>query len=212
MARPLLTEEDRKIIAQAIASAERRTSGEIVFGLTDASSGYRHATFQGALAGMILCTALYLVFPLPHSINRLLWTELLSFLVCYALFSRLSWRKWFISAAEMDERVRDAAFMEFYASRLYRTREENGVLIYLSQFEHRVVILGDRGIHEKMGDAHWGELRDLIIRGIRKGRARESVCEAIAMCGEALARHFPRRTDDVNELDDRVIDRTRDSV
>ena len=158
---------------------------------------------------MVVSAAIYLALPVAHSIVLLLWVQLVSFAVFYALFENSPWRRWFISGAEMDARVHDAALLEFYNSGLYRTREENGVLIYLSVFERRVVVLGDRGIHEKMGNPHWDEVRDRIIRGIRAGRAREGICEAIDLCGKALAQHFPRRADDTNELSDQVLDRRK---
>ena len=202
----LLSEDDKKEIAAAIARAESGTSGEIVFAVTDASARYRHATYQGALAGAVLGTAVYLALPYPHYVSLLLWTQLISFGVSYALFSRLSWRRWFCSSSEMEARVRQAAFAEFYSSGLYRTREANGVLIFLSCFERRVVVLGDRGIHEKMGD-RWDEVRDTIIDGIRRGSARQGICAAVALCGRKLAEHFPRAADDTNELPDEVIDR-----
>ena len=97
--------------------------------------------------------------------------------------------------------------MQFYASGLYRTRESNGVEIYLSLFEREVVVIGDSGIHSKMGDQHWQEVRDLIIAGIKRGEARQGICGAIESCGKALAEYFPHRTDDINELPDRVITR-----
>ncbi len=204
-----LTEEDKKAISEAIAKAEARTSGEIVFAVTEASGRYRHSHLQLALTGMAAMTAVYLVIPVQHSVTAVLWTQILSFAILYALAARFSWRTRFVSQRELEGRVREAALIEFYSSGLYRTRDSNGVLIYLSLLERRVVVLGDKAIHEKMGDEHWSEVRDLIIHGIRQGHARPAICSAIEKCGEALSRHFPRKADDTNELSDEVIDRTR---
>jgi putative membrane protein len=207
MAKKLLSEEDKKAITLAIQAAEGKTSGEIVFAIQDASAHYHHAALQGALAGVVAAVAIYLSIPSEHTIGLILWVELVSFAAFYALFSYLPWRRWFVSSHELNARVQQAAFMEFYASGLYRTREANGILIYLSLLERRVVVLGDRGIHEKMGDHHWEDVRDKIILGIREGRAREGICAAVECCGKALADHFPRRPDDINELSDQIIER-----
>jgi putative membrane protein len=147
------------------------------------------------------------MLPISHNIARLLWTEFISFAVFYTALPYLPWRRWIISKQEMDARVRDAAFLQFYASGLYRTRESNGVEIFLSLFERRVVVIGDRAIHAKMGQEHWHHVRDQIIQGIRAGNLRGGVCAAVESCGEALAKHFPRRPDDINELSDSVIER-----
>ncbi len=204
-----LTDEDKKAISEAIAKAEARTSGEIVVAVTGASGRYRHAHLQLALTGMAVVTALYLVIPAQHSVTAVLWTQILSFAILYALAARSPWRTRFVPQRELEGRVREGALVEFYSSGLYRTRDSNGVLIYLSLLERRVVVLGDKAIHEKMGDEHWHEVRDLIIHGIRQGHARSAICSAIEKCGEALSHHFPRKVDDTNELSDEVIDRTR---
>jgi putative membrane protein len=204
----LLSEEEKQTVAEAIKKAELTTSGEIVFALTDRSGHYHHAYLQAALIGAIAMTALYLALPVPQSIGLVIWTEIVGFALALAVIPHTPWQRWFISKKEMDECVQDSAFREFYASGLYKTRESNGVLIYLSCLERRVVVLGDKGIHEKMGDPHWSEVRDQIIRGIRQGQAAQGICAAVEICGRALARHFPRPPDDINELPDEVIDRT----
>ncbi len=203
----LLTDEEKKQIEAAIKKAESMTSGEIVFATADASARYRHATLEGALIGMVIVTAAYLLLPLPHTLTYLLLTELISFFLFESILSRLPWRRRLVSKKEMDVHVRNAAFMQFYASGLYRTRESNGIEIFLSLFEREVVVIGDRGIHEKMGDQLWTKVRDLIIQGIKEGNACAGICAAIESCSEVLARHFPYRQDDTNELPDSVIHR-----
>ncbi len=205
----LLTEADKAAIAEAVRGAEARTSGEIVFALTDSCGRYRHVHIAGGLAGMIIATAAYLATPVPHSIGLLLWVQLVSFALGHAVLPWIPWRRWLISARERQGRVEEAAFREFHSSGLHRTKESNGVLIFLSLFERRVVVLGDQGIHERMGAHHWNDVRERIINGIRRGQAREGICSAVDACGRALALHFPRQADDVNELPDGVIDRTR---
>jgi putative membrane protein len=202
----LLTEEDRKFIEEAVKKAERLTSGEIVFAVTDASARYHYATLQGAIIGMAAITAIFLAIPMTHTVTEVLWIQFISLAVFYAALPYLPWRRHLIPKSEMEARVQEAAFMQFYSSGLYRTREANGIEIFLSLFEKRVVVIADRGIDEKMGNVHWDDVRDRIIKGIHAGKAREGICSAIEACGESLAKHFPHRADDVNELPDRVVD------
>ncbi|NLV32064.1 MAG: hypothetical protein GXY47_13015 [Acidobacteria bacterium] len=203
----LLSEREQKAVEEAIRKAESRTSGEIVFVVTPASGRYLHATLRGALLGMAAVTIAFLLLPFPHTALTILTVEPLAFAVFYALLPRLPLRRWFISKQTLDTRVREAAFMQFYSSGLDRTRESNGVEIYLSLFEREVVVLGDRGIHARMGNRSWDEVRDLIIRGIREKRAGEGICAAVDLLGKVLAEHFPPRPDDVNELPDGVVHR-----
>ena len=201
----LLNEQDTRAIEDAIKKAESTTSGEIVFAVAEASDRYIHATILGALVGMVLVTAVFLMLPLSHTITSLLWTEFISFAVFYSVLPHVPWRRWIVSKQEMDLRVREAAYMQFYSSGLHKTRESNGIEIYLSLFEREVVVIGDRGIHEKMGNPHWEGVRDLIIHGIKENNPCRGICEAIDSCGNALAQHFPHRPDDINELPDKVI-------
>jgi putative membrane protein len=55
-------------------------------------------------------------------------------------------KRLFVSEKEMDHEVREAATIQFFLKGLFRTREETGVLIYLSVFEGKVWVLGDRGV------------------------------------------------------------------
>jgi len=202
-----LSEQDNKAIEAAIKKAEASTSGEIVFTVAPASSHYHHATIQGAIFCMAIVTAVFMMIHFNHTLTNLLWTEFASFVIFYALLPYLPWRRWLISKKEMGARVHEAAFMQFYSSGLYKTRESNGVEIYLSLFERRVVVIGDHGIHAKMGNEHWNRVRDLIIQGIKEGNICSGICTAIDSCGKALAEHFPPRPDDINELPDQVIER-----
>jgi putative membrane protein len=218
----LLNDEEHKRVEAAIQKAESTTSGEIVFVTADASDQYQHATLQGTVFGMAIVTAIYMLIPYifpaaadltffshtdPNFVTHLLWTEFLSFAFFYVALPYFPCRRLLISKQEMDARVRDAAFMQFYAGGLYRTLDSNGVEIFLSLFERQVVVIGDRGINEKMGEQHWEKVRDSIVQGIKKGNACAGVCAAIEICGQALAQHFPIKPDDVNELPNRVIHR-----
>ena len=88
---------------------------------------------------------------------------------------------------------------------MHRTAERHGVLIYIAVEERRLAVVGDEGIHARVGDTHWNEVRDLMIEILReKGPPRRALERAIETLGRALAEHFPRRPDDRNELSDDV--------
>ena len=87
---------------------------------------------------------------------------------------------------------------------MHLTAERHGVLIYLAVEDRKLAIVGDEGIHRHVGDAYWETVRDLMIARLSAGRAVEAVVAGIAEVGRVLARHFPRRPDDQNELSDQV--------
>ena len=87
---------------------------------------------------------------------------------------------------------------------MHLTAERHGVLIYLAVEDRKLAIVGDEGIHRRVGDAYWETVRDLMIAKLREGRALEAVLAGVAEVGRVLAEHFPRRPDDENELSDEV--------
>jgi uncharacterized membrane protein len=87
---------------------------------------------------------------------------------------------------------------------MHRTAERHGVLVYVSVEDHKLAVLGDRGIHERVGQVYWDRLVQGVIAHLRERRHRDGLVHAVAEVGAVLRRHFPRRPDDVNELPDRV--------
>jgi uncharacterized membrane protein len=84
------------------------------------------------------------------------------------------------------------------------TRLHHGVLLYLAVEDHRLAVIGDRGIHEQVGEAYWRALAAGLAARLGTARYADGIIHVIAELGGALARHFPRRPDDDNELSDDV--------
>jgi putative membrane protein len=101
--------------------------------------------------------------------------------------------------------VRERAVRAFYEKGLYRTIGETGILIFISLLEHKVWILGDKGINNRIDPDRWKSMAADLARGLREGKGCEALCTAVSRCGEELARHVPRHADDLNELDDELI-------
>lgn len=87
---------------------------------------------------------------------------------------------------------------------MQRTAERSGVLIYLAVRDRALAIVGDEGVHRRVGDGYWAAVRDLMLDRLRAGAAREALLAGIAEVGRVLGEHFPRRPDDRNELSDQV--------
>jgi uncharacterized membrane protein len=87
---------------------------------------------------------------------------------------------------------------------MHRTAERHGVLIYVAVEDRRLAIVGDEGIHGRVGDLHWHRVRDLMIERLRSNAPREAIERAVEELGRTLAEHYPRRPDDQNELSDEV--------
>ena len=85
------------------------------------------------------------------------------------------------------------------------TADRNGVLIFLVPSRKRFAILGDTGIHEKVGQAFWDDVSVCLSSHFRRGAFTEGLVEGVRMVGDRLATHFPSAGDaDRDELPEDV--------
>jgi uncharacterized membrane protein len=87
---------------------------------------------------------------------------------------------------------------------MHKTAARNGVLVYISVTDRKLAIVGDTGIHERVGDAYWQGLVAGVLLRMRQQGPRDGLIHALAEVGRALGHHFPRRPDGKNELSDEV--------
>ena len=195
------TAEEKERIEAAVQAAEKRTRGEIVPLVVDAAYHYPRAEIQGG--GLLaLAAAANLSWWL---FDGSLWVFLAAFLLGYwpgRLLLRISppLLRLLIHPAEIDAEVEECAKVTFLDHNLHRTVDGTGILILICLFEHRVQVLADHGIHHAVPAATWQQIADMVTAGIRQGRTADTLCEAVAYCGDLLADKFPPRTDDTDEL------------
>jgi len=87
---------------------------------------------------------------------------------------------------------------------MHQTAERHGVLVYLAVEERRLAVVGDEGIHGRVGEPHWDRVRDLMVERLKSNAPREAIERGVEELGRALAAHYPRRPGDENELSDEV--------
>lgn len=125
------------------------------------------------------------------------------------IYHREAWRfkliSRFIRPSQIEAQVRERAIAAFYEHQIYKTKNETGVLIFISLLEHKVWILGDYGINKKIGIEFWHACATELAEEIGKHNATQAVCRIIEKCGAILATYFPKQDKDTNEVKDEVI-------
>jgi putative membrane protein len=201
----LLSESETKAIEQAIQRVESRSATELVVAVVEQSGDYVAPRALLSLGWTLALTLALTVFR-PHIPPWwLIALELPIAAAIYALFGIPALRRRLIPAAAAEQAVQARAYALFSERGVHRTRERTGLLILLSELEHRVVILGDSGIHSLVGESGWREHVDRIVTRIRERRAAQGVLEAIEALEPLLAAHSPSRTDDQNEIANTVL-------
>ncbi len=85
------------------------------------------------------------------------------------------------------------------------TKERNGVLIYIAVDDHKMAILGDKGIDQAVGKRFWEDEIELMTVYFKNGKFREGLIAAIAEVGKKLRAHFPyENKGSLNELDNEI--------
>jgi uncharacterized membrane protein len=98
-----------------------------------------------------------------------------------------------------------AAAVLFEKLGMHATGERNGVLLFVAPASQRFAVVGDKGIHEKMGPDFWKDVAAAMEEDFRQGRFTDGIVKGVVKAGDALATHFPRTgRPDVNELPDEV--------
>ena len=213
LAKQFLSDSERDRVTAAVRDAEKLTAGEIVVMVVSASYHYPMADVIGAvlfaLPLALIGTALVGEWLWIGPQNMWLFLGFLTvlFIIFHEIVKRVpGLKRRLISRREIDEEVEEATVAAFFNQGLYRTRDETGVLVFISVFEQKVWILSDRGIDARVGEGQWEEIVSAIIEGIKQGRQADSICEAVAQIGEILATHFPVKSDDTDELKNLIIE------
>ena len=87
-----------------------------------------------------------------------------------------------------------------------KTKERNGVLIYLCFTRKQLAILGDQGINEKVPEGFWDELYHSMAASFRNEDYCVGICTAVQRVGEKLSTHFPVNEDNPNELSNEITE------
>ena len=199
-----IKKHDAERIAAAVASAEQRTSGEIVCVLARSSSRYGHAPLLWAAALALSAPALLLALT-QLSAQAIYLIQIGVFFAAAGLMSLPILRYALVPRAAKRARAHRAALEQFFARRVSRTRDRNGVLIYVSLAERYARIVADDGIAAKVDQDVWQAAVDALVACMRQRRVGDGFVATIESCGATLASHFPGDGANPNELPDKLI-------
>jgi len=101
--------------------------------------------------------------------------------------------------------VRKAAEKAFERLGMTATKERNAVLFFVVPARRKFVVLGDTGIHEKVGQEFWHHIVRTVSEKFKEGDFTGGLLAGIEVVGEDLAKHFPHHAaGSTNQLPDDV--------
>ncbi len=202
----VLAKDAEARVHAALIDVERHTIGEVVPVVLGRSDAHPSGEWRSGLVLLVLGSAL-LEGVLPwHSPWLVILCQVGLGAIGFGLARALpGWKRMFVAEKRATEVALEQASLEFQRLELHRTEARTGVLLFVTLFERRVVILGDTGIHAKVGDVQWARTRDAVLSGIDREDLATGLVDGIHACGEVLTKHFPVADGDRNEVPDRLV-------
>lgn len=204
------SQDDLTRIKSAVKEAESKISGEIVPVFVEKSSLYTIANYRGALIGGALVFFLIVIFdryvPALAVYDPVLIFALvvLGGLIGAAKAHYINLvKRMMLSQSYMDQATRKRAQAAFLEEEVFNTRQRTGIMIFISFFEHEVIVMADKGISQVVEQKEWDAIVRMIIDHVKKGKVTDGIVAAINRCGQLLLeKGFVITHDDVNELKD----------
>lgn len=206
-----LDEAGRARVTQAVKKAESGLTAEIVPCVFERSSSYREVVWAGGAASAgLLAVALLLA-----DARRPLWVSPATIMLWLSTagFAGAALGRWcapvirfLAGSARMEDAVARRAKEVFRDRGVARTAGRDGVLIFASLLERRVVVLADEAVWSKTPPGTWDDAVAVMTAAAREACVADGLCAAVEKTASALrAAGFGGKPASGNELGDDPI-------
>ncbi|HWZ91391.1 MAG TPA: hypothetical protein VNW92_21160 [Polyangiaceae bacterium] len=198
------SDEAKRASAASVRSVEAQTSAEVVVAVRKRSGQYGVLAYHFGAGVAALVVAYLLVAPEVYGVGAIALDGLLAFALGAVLAANFDTLRRLLSrSSTLSQNVNSAARAAFFDLGISRTSGRNGILVYVSLFERRCVVLTDIGIDPAQLEPSWHSTKGALEQAV-KGRDWSAFRQALESLGPVLGRVHPRSDDDVNELSDEV--------
>lgn len=195
-----------KDLEKSIESIESNSSAEVMVSVHETSADYTDVDLiWGIFFGLSVLA--YKIWS-PHSFDPD-WV-LFNVVLCGAFGFVLSrWlgplRRLWLTTARIERNVRQAALAQFLELGVNGTREQTGLLLYVSRFERRLSLVPDVGLKKQLSPTFWDEVNQSLGRPSSDGELLANISAILDRVKKPLQKHFPRQEDDIDELPNRPV-------
>jgi putative membrane protein len=195
-------------IARRIASVEARTGVQVLAAVVPRSDSYVELPWKafalGASLGALGVVAADVSAPAVLHAVAMLGSGAIGALLAIFVppFARL-----FLREARSHAEVKQYAESLFLRRELFATRGRTAVLILVSEFERRVEIFSDTGLHGRIGEAEWRHVIDTMVPHLRETGPFHALDAGIVAVERLLgAKGVHATASTANELPNRPIE------
>ncbi len=187
----LLTKSELEKVSAAIHEVEQKTDAELVTVLAARADNYSYIPTMWAAMLALLSPSLVTVLPFWVEMNDIMLIQLGVFIVLAIL---LRWQPILVRIIPNQVktwRASNLARRQFLENNLHHTQAEVGVLIFVSEIEHYVEIIADRGVSSHITDDEWAEIVSAMTDQVAAGNTLEGFLSCVNACGVLLEKHLP---------------------
>lgn len=211
--RHTLSNEEKILLESHIAGAEVRTGMQIVMSVIERSDNYAELPWKAFALGTsfagLMVLVMNLLWPLASPVTAA-FLSIVMILAAGAGFALLcvfasDFARLFLNSRRADVETRQYAESLFLSRQLFATRDRKAMLLLVSLFERRIVVLPDTGLTGQLNHA----AIDLIIKHMRvylkAGQTARALDAGLKKLEEILSGNMPPESS-VNELPDDIIE------
>ena len=187
----LLTESKLEKVSTAIQAVEQKTDAELVTVLAARADNYSYIPTLWAAMLALLSPSVVSFLPFWVEMGDLMLIQLGVFILLATLLRWPPILARIIPRQVKTWRASNLARRQFLENNLHHTEAEVGVLIFVSEIEHYVEIIADRGVSQYIADAEWAEIIATMTKQVAAGKTLEGFLGCVEASGKLLETHLP---------------------
>jgi len=196
-------DEFKSKLYETIADIENNSQVEIVAIFRSSSGKYRDVSLWAALAFMFAASSFFMFSPIEFDIYMIWLFTFVSFIFAYFLMEVLKpLKRVFVSKKRMKRHADLYGRAIFQKGGIRFTSEKIGVLIYLSEFERKVVIIPDRGACTLVPDDYWNQFENGFSSVFKERNIAEAFINELKKTKKIFSEYILPVENDINELPD----------
>ena len=187
----LLTEKQKYSLEEHIRKIESRTDAEIVMVLAKRSDNYGYAPTLFAACTSMLIPLASLFWPFWLSLSEVVSIQFVAFFGLAILLRIPTLIRLVVPRRTKFFRASNMAMRQFLTQQVHTTKNNLGLLIFVSELEHYIEIITDHGLR-KIENTAWEIAIQNAVPLLQKGKIEESFKSIIDLVGSELVEHFPK--------------------
>lgn len=188
---------------KAIANIENSSLAEIVVIVKPRSDNYGESSlmFSSALAFLVFSFLMFSNLEFHHfDIYLYVFLSFLSGMILTTVLEPL--QRLLIRKKDRERMVEIMARASFQKGGIHHTSSETGILVYVSLFEKKVIVVPDRGAEMAIPPAEWKKIRNGFDQIFEQTNPADALIAQLNACQNMISRCIPPVENDINELPD----------